>query len=110
MAYISVYKEILFIEGDEPLAKALGKIEYKKSFSFNSQLQTLDCVKDQLVEKAIAMGGNAIVSFKYGQKASGWFKSSLFSLDDNIKWYGSGIAAIIPEQRKNEILERLSKI
>ena len=106
MAYISVYKGFIFIEGNEPNAKVLGKVEYKKNFSFNAQSRTLDCVKDQLMEKAISMGANAIMDFNYGQKSSGWFKSSLFSLDDNIKWYGSGIAVIISEDRKQEILQK----
>lgn len=107
--YVSIYKGILFVESYEPSAMILGNVEYKKSFSFNSQLQTLDCVKEQLVEKVVALGGNAIINFQYGQKSSGWFKSSLFSLDDNIKWYGSGIAAIISEERKKELLEKMSK-
>ena len=108
MAYISIYKGFIFIEGYEPTAKTLGKVEYKKNFSFNSQLQTLDCVKDQLIEKTIKMGGNAVVDFQYGQKSSGWFKSSLFSLDDNIKWYGSGTAALLPQEKIKEILESKS--
>lgn len=109
MGYIAVYKEIIFIEGEEPLAKELEKIEYKKRFSFNSQIKTLDCVKDQLAEQAIKLGGNAVVKFKYGQKSYGWFRASLCSIDDNIKWYGNGVVAIIPEERKKEILEKLNK-
>ena len=57
----------------------------------------------------IALGGNAVVNFQYGQKSSGWFKSMLLSLDDNIKWHGSGMAAIIPEDVKMQILEKLNK-
>ena len=110
MAYTSLYKGIIFVEGFEPTAKVLGNVEYKKKFSFNAQIQTLDAVKDQLVEQAVSLGANAVIDFKYGQKSSGWFKSSLFSLDDNIKWYGSGIAAIIPEERKNEILKKLNNL
>ena len=110
MAYTSIYKGIIFVEGEEASARVLGKVEYKKSFSFNAQSRTLDNVKDQLVDKAIAMGANAVVNFQYGQKTSGWFKSSLFQLDDNVKWYGSGMAAIIPETRKNEILEKLKNL
>ena len=105
MAYTSIYKGIIFIEGEEPSAKILGQVEYKKLFSFNSHIQTLDCVKDQLIEQTIALGGNAIINFKYGQKSSSWFTSSLFSLDDNIKWYGNGLAAIISEETKNKILK-----
>ena len=109
MAYTTIYNGIIFIEGYEPSAKILGQVEYKKLFSYNSQIKTLDCVKEQLAEKAITLGGNAVVEFKYGQKSSGWFKSSLLSLDDNIKWYGSGMAAIIPEETRNKILEKLNK-
>lgn len=110
MSYTSIYKGIIFVEGNEPSAKIIEKIEYKKLFSFNSQIQTLDCVKDQLAEKALALGGNAIVNFTYGQKSSGWFKSSLFSLDDNIKWYGSGTVAILSEDRRKEIYKNLNNV
>lgn len=109
MAYTSIYKGIIFIEGFEQSAKILGNIEYKKLFSYNSQIQTLDNVKEQLKDQTIALGGNAVINFKYGQKSSGWFKSALFALDDNIKWYGSGTAAIIPEEVKIQILEKLNK-
>ena len=108
MAYITIYNGIIFIEGYEPTAKLLGKIEYKKSFSFNSQSKTLDCVKEQLAQKTLELGGNAVVDFKYGQKTVGWFKATLFSLDDDIKWYGSGVSAIIPEERIKEIMEKLA--
>lgn len=109
MAYTTLYKGIVFVEGDEPSAKILGAVEYKKMFSYNAQSQTLNCVRDQLVEKTKALGGNAVVCFKYGQKTSGWFKSSLLSLDDNIKWYGSGLAAIIPDERLTEIYDKINK-
>ena len=110
MAYTSLYKDIIFIEGDEPTAQILGQVEYKKLFSYNAQIKTLDCVKDQLVEKTVALGGNAVIQFKYGQKSSGWFKSSLLALDDNIKWYGNGVAAILPEETRNKILFKLNSL
>lgn len=109
MAYTFIYKDIIFIEGNDTSAKILGSIEYKKTFTFNSQSKTIDCVKDQLVEKTIELGGNAILNFTYGQKSSGWFKASLFALDDDIKWYGNGVAAILPEERKKEIFEKFNK-
>lgn len=105
MAYISIYKGIIFVEGFEPNAQLLGEVEYVKTFSFGQQDKTINCVKDQLAEKARALGGNAVLNFKYGQKSSGWLKSMLFNLDDNIKWYGSGIAAILHQERVNEIFE-----
>ncbi len=105
MAYVSVYKGVVFIEGYEPSARLLGRVEYDKRFSYNAQLKTLDSVKEQLAGKAVAMGANAVVEFTYGQKSSGWFKSVLLSLDDNIKWYGYGMAAIIPQDRIAVLLE-----
>ena len=108
MAYKFLYKGIIFIEGDEPRATIIAPIKYNKLFSFNSQLQTLDCVKNQLVEQTLSCGGNAVVNFEYGQKSSGWLASSLFALDDNIKWYGSGMAAKLPEGIKNQIIEELT--
>ena len=109
MAYYSMYKGIIFIEGADPSAKILQKVEYKKALTFNSQIQTLDCVKEQLAKKTLALGGNAVVDFKYGQKSYGWFKAMFFSLDDNIKWYGSGMAAILPKERAKELLDKLNK-
>ena len=107
MAYTSIYKGVIFIEGYEPTARVLGNIEYNKKFSYNAQLRNLDSVKDQLADKTLAMGGNAVINFTYGQKSSGWFKSILLALDDNIKWYGSGTAAILPEEKRLSIIEKL---
>ena len=108
MVYTSIYKGIIFVEGNEPSAKTLGAVEYKHFLSYNSQLKSLDSVKDQLVERTLALGGNAVLNFTYGQKSFGWFKAALCSLDDNIQWYGSGVAAIIPPARINEIMQKLN--
>ena len=105
MAYTSLYKDFIFVEGIIDVDKVLGKIEYEKIFTFNSQSKTLDCVKDQFIEKAKALGGNIIIDFKYGQKTVGWFKSFLFSLDDDIRWYGSGVVATISDKKRKEIIE-----
>lgn len=109
MAYTSTYNGIIFIEGEEPTAKLLNEIQYDKKFSYNSQLQTLDNIKDQFAKKAKIAGGNAVVHFTYGQKSQGWFKSILLALDDNVKWYGSGTVAIIPEERVKEICGQTNK-
>ena len=105
MVYVSIYKGILFVEGYEGSAKILGKIAYQKQFTYNSQIQTLECVKDQLVQRTLELGGNAVVNFQYGQKSSSCCGSFLCSLDDNVRWYGDGLAAIIPEERKQEMLD-----
>ena len=109
MAYKSVFKNIIFIEGDETYIKTFGGIEYKKTKYYNSQMQNIDIVKEQLAEEAIKRGGNAIINFKYGQKNTSWFRSMLLSLDDNVNWYGNGEVVLISEERYNEILGMITK-
>ena len=108
MAHISIYNGIIFIESTEESAKILGKIEYKKKgfLLFKSDKITLDTVKIQLVEKTIALGGNAVVGFTYGQKNMKWYE---MTAEDSVKWYGEGFAAIISEERKKEIMEKFKQ-
>ena len=106
MARTTEYKGFIFIKGYEPSAKKLEKVEYKKRFSFNSKIQTLGYVQDKLIEKAKNLGGNAIIYFKPCRKFFSKVKSFLFKSENNIKWYGSGMAAILPEEKIEEILDR----
>ena len=103
MAYISLHNGFVFIEGYEPNAKIIGKVEYTKDGFYNQQLKDLDAVKDQMAQKASAQGANAIMDFTYGQKSTSWFRSMLLSLDDNVNWYGSGTAILLSAERLNEI-------
>ena len=104
MAYTSVHKGVVFIEGNEPDARIIGKVEYKKDGLYNQQLKNLDCVKEQLADKTISMGGNAVMAFEYGQKSTNWLRSMCLRLDDNINWYGSGIAIALSQERLAELL------
>ena len=104
MPYTSVHNGIVFIEGDEPGAKILGNVEFQKKGFYNQQLKDLDMVKDQLAQKAKAMGGNAVKLFKYGQKSTSWFRSMLLSYDDNINWYGTGTVVLLSAERAEELL------
>jgi|GEM_PF-1825308 hypothetical protein len=62
-----------------------------------SQLKTLKDVKRELAARAKRAGGNAIVSFTYGQKSVGFLRS-LLQIDD-VNWYGGGIVARVPTQQ-----------
>ncbi len=104
MAYTSVHNGMIFIEGDEPGARRIGPVEYKKTSFYNQQLKDLDAVKDQLAEKAAAMGANAVINFKYGQKSTTFLRSLVLKYDDNVNWYGTGTAVIISPERRREIL------
>ena len=63
-----------------------------------SQLKTLDDLKDDLAQEVLRLGGNALKAFKYGQRSVG-FLGSILSLDD-VKWYGSGDVIIIHQDKK----------
>ena len=104
MAYCSIHNGIVFIEGDEPGARALGNVEFQKMGFYNQQLKGLDMVKDQLAQKAKNLGGNAVKFFTYGQKSTSWFRSLLLSYDDNINWYGSGTVIWLSPERIEELL------
>ena len=107
MAYKSLYKGIIFIEGQEDYIKNLGKVAYKKDSFYNNQLKNLDNVKEQLADKAIQAGGNAIINFKYGQKNTSWFRSMLLAFDDNVNWFGEGEIVILEENKYKDFIEKI---
>ena len=110
MAYKSIYKDIIFIEGPKEYVRNLGRVEYKKGLSlYNNQMKNLNDVKNQLAEKATSMGGNCIINFKYGQKNTSWLKSILLSLDDNVNWYGDGQVVVISDEKYKEIASKIAQ-
>lgn len=108
MAYKSLFNGIIFIEGDEEYSSLLGNVEYKKEGFYNNQLKNLDNVKSQLADKAKLLGANAVIEFKYGQKSTTWLRSMILRLDDNINWYGSGIAVKIDDNKYNEYTKQIN--
>lgn len=110
MAYKTLYKDIIFIEGNEKNESNLGLVKYKKGLKlYNNQLKNLDDVKEQLYQQTKELGGNAVINFKYGQKSASWFKSIFLSLDDNVNWYGEGEAVILSNEDYNCFLSKLNK-
>lgn len=97
MAYTTIYKDIIFIEGDNDKAKKICKIKANLS-GFGAQLKNLNNVKDNLCFQAKLHKCNCILDFKYGQK------SSIFSMDD-VKFYGSGVCAILDENEYERIFK-----
>lgn len=96
MAYTTIYKGVVFIEGNHPSAVIGKNIETDLSFCINEQLKSLRNVKDNLCEQAKHYGYNAIVNFTYGQKSKFWSF-------DNIVFWGKGTLANIPAEEYNEI-------
>lgn len=93
MKYFCEYKGIYFIEGDGTSGRTIGPINIElNGFFSQNQLKTLDDLKDKMVQLVKRDGGNAVISFKYGQRSTFW--KSIFGMDD-VYWYGSGVIAQI---------------
>lgn len=95
--YWAEYQGIYFVEGEVADARKYRAIDSRHDGIFSqSQLKSLDTLKDVMATEAKAAGGNAVVGFRYGQKNTFW--RSLLSIDD-VWWYASGtIAAIDPDR------------
>lgn len=114
MNYISIFDNIIFIEESieetSSSINQLGFIEYKKDKLYNNQLQNLNDVKKQLSEKAKKLGANAIINFKYGQKSTTWWRSFILAFDDNVNWYGSGIAVKLNDELYIKYINKIKAI
>lgn len=101
MAYTTIYKDYIFIEGDN--SKAIRKAKIKANLvGIGAQMKNLNDVKDSLIFNAKIHKCNCILDFKYGQK------TSLFSFDD-VKFYGSGVCAILPDEEYIRIIKEKTK-
>ena len=92
--YYDYYHGVYFCEGRPIGAKTIKPVSTRLDgwlFS-QSQLKSLDDVKDAMVGEVRKLGGNSVVDFKYYQKSSFW--RSLFSVDD-VRWEATGIIARI---------------
>lgn len=92
--YSDLYNGVYFVEGLPAGAKIIRPISTTLDgcwFS-QSQLKSLDDIKDIMVREVLSHGGNAVVNFKYCQKSSFW--RSLLSIDD-VRWESSGEIAVI---------------
>lgn len=96
MAYTTFYNDIYFIEGDHPQANKVRKIKSDLSFKIGAQLKNINDVKADLAQQAKALGCNAIIQFKYGQK-------SRFLAIDDVAFYGEGIGAILSQDVIHEL-------
>ena len=91
--YYDLHKGVYFVEGLPAGARRISPISTRIDGVFsNSQLKSLDDIKDKMSEIVRRNGGNAVIDFKYGQKSSFW--RSLLSLDD-VRWEASGYVAQI---------------
>jgi len=93
MMYYSERNGIYFVEGPVTGSRTLCPISSElNDFFSQNQLKTLDDLKDRMTHLVKSKGGNAVLSFKYGQRTTFW--KSLFGMD-NVHWYGTGMIAQI---------------
>ena len=100
--YPTLYKNIIFIEALVDEAQKVAPIKADLSFKLGAQLKCLTDVKEVLYQRAIELGCNCVMDFKYMQK------SRLIAIDD-VAHFGYGIAARLPEDKYNEILDYIQK-
>lgn len=87
MAYVTVFDDVIFIEGDHPRAQKRYTAETRVS-GFGAQLKNLNDLKQMMAQTAKANGCNCIVNFTYGQK------SKLIAIDD-VAFMGNGFYAVL---------------
>jgi hypothetical protein len=87
----SVHDGIFFTEYPAPDARAVGRV----TVAISRQNSNLFEVKTQMAIRAHRLGANAIVTFRYGQRAHrGLTLLSLFKWDTE-SWYGEGDAVVL---------------
>ncbi len=99
MAFVTVYNEVIFIEGDHPRAEKRYSAETRVG-GFGAQLRTLNDLKMVMSDTARYNGCNCVVNFTYGQK------SKLIAIDD-VAYCGNGYYAVLSPQDYQSIRSQL---
>lgn len=88
--FVSVYKDVIFIEGTHSKAKAIKSTSIEL-MGIGAQLRNLRDVKERLYHEVKVNKGNCLMDFSYGQK------QRLLAFDD-VAFYGGGTIAELPEE------------
>ena len=99
MAFVTSFYGVIFIEGDHPRAVKRYSAETRVG-GFGAQLKTLNDLKAQMANTAIANGCNCVVNFTYGQK------SKIIAIDD-VAYVGNGYYAQLSQEDYNSIVSQL---
>jgi len=79
--------DVFFTEENIINAQQIRKI----AVEISRQNSNLTEVKSRMAKQAKLVGGNAVVSFKYGQKAHKWYEQVFSFKWDTESWHGEGI-------------------
>ena len=99
MAFVTSFYGVIFIEGDHPRAVKRYSAETRVG-GFGAQLKTLNDLKAQMANTAIANGCNCVVNFTYGQQ------SKIIAIDD-VAYVGNGYYAQLSQEDYNGIVSQL---
>ena len=96
MSVVTVYKDIVFIEGEHP--RAIKKFNaYTRIGGFGAQLRNLNDIKDIMANTAKQNNCNCIVNFSYGQI------HKILSIDD-VLFEGDGYYSVLSKDDYNAIM------
>ncbi len=95
MAFVTVFQDVIFIEGDHPRAVKRYSAETRVG-GFGAQLKNLDDLKATMAQTAKMNGCNCVVNFTYGQK------TKLIAIDD-VAFVGNGFYAHLSFEDYNAI-------
>ncbi len=90
MAFVTMFQDIIFIEGDHPRAYKRYSAQTRVG-GFGAQLRNLDDLKAIMAQNARNCGCNCVVNFTYGQK------TKIIAIDD-VAYVGDGFYAILSPQ------------
>ena len=99
MAFVTVYEDVIFIEGDHPRADKRYNAETRVG-GFGAQLKNLNDLKQVMAETARSNGCNCVVNFTYGQR------SKLIAIDD-VAFVGNGYYAVLSHEDYTSIVSQL---
>ena len=95
MAFVTVFQEVIFIEGDHPRAQKKCSAETRVP-GFGAQLKNLNDLKQIMANTAKSYGCNCVVNFTYGQK------SKVIAIDD-VAFMGNGYYAVLSPEDYHSI-------
>jgi len=98
--YVSLFDNIVFVEGAAEEARMLAPVKVDLSFKIGAHFKNLNDVKLSLAEQCRNSGGNCVCNFKYGQK-SRWL-----AIDD-VAYFGDGSACVLSEDDYRLAIEKV---
>ena len=90
MAFVTMFEDIVFIEGDHPRATKQHSAKTRVG-GFGAQLRNLDDLKRIMAQNARNCGCNCVVNFTYGQQ------TKIIAIDD-VAYMGDGYYAVLSPQ------------